>query len=291
MKRKTWVFRLFSLLALLVFVNFVFDTRVKAHFRREESETFRVFARPGFEKWASFEFSFIKAFYYTLSLRVYLGKLSEKYVPLPSFAREPILRTAEVVTRLCPYYYDIYYIANGYLSWDFGDVENANRFLIKGIEFSPRRWIFYLYLGFNYFYFLKDNEKGAYYLEKASEISGRPFYAHLAAKLLYASGKTEVAMGIVKNMLENTKDDGWRKSLEIRLKALEAIYTIEKAVESFREKMGRNPEKIGELVKAGFLKSIPEDPYGGEFYLDKDGNVKTTSNLTFIEKGKKTGIP
>ncbi len=283
MKRKTWIFSFLLGVAALIFINFVFDTKVKGHFRREESESFRLFARPGFEKWSAFEFSFLKAFYYTLSLRVYLGKLSEKYMTPPLFAKEAIVRTAEVVTRVCPYYYDIYYIANGYLSWDFGDVETANRFLKKGIDYYPKRWIFYLYLGFNYFYFLKDYEMGAQYLVKASEISGRPFYAHLAAKLLYASGRTEIAIGIVRNMLENTKDEGWRKNLKIRLEALEAIYTIEKAVEAFREKTGRNPQNIEELVKTGFLKSVPVDPYGGEFYLDEAGNVKTTSNLTFTK--------
>ncbi|MDI6851121.1 MAG: hypothetical protein QMD82_04200 [bacterium] len=288
MKRKTWVFSFLALLGFLALTNFVFETKVKYHFKRGESESFRLFAKPGFEKWSAFEFSFLKAFYYTLSLRVYLGKLSEKYLTPPPFAKEPIVRTAEVVTRLCPYYYDIYYIANGYLSWDFGDVETANRFLKKGISYYPKRWIFHLYLGFNYFYFLKDYEKGAHYLLKASELSGRPFYAHLAAKLLYASGRTEIAIRIVKNMLENTKDEGWRKSLEIRLKALEGIYTIEKAVEAFREKIGRNPENIQELVKTGFLKSIPEDPYGGEFYLDEAGNVKTTSNLAFTKQNRES---
>jgi len=288
MKRKTWIFSLLILLASLVFVNFIFDTKVRSHFKSEESESFRLCARPGFEKWSSFEFGFLKAFYYTLSLRVYLGKLSEKYLSVPTFAKDPIVRTTEVVTRLCPYYYDIYYIANGYLAWDFNDVETANRFLKKGIEYYPQRWIFYLYLGFNYFYFLKDSVQGAYYLIKASELSGRPFYAHLAAKLLYASGRTEMAIAIVKNMLENTRDEGWRKNLKIRLEALEAIYTIEKAVEAFREKMGRNPVNLQELVKTGFLSSIPKDPYGGEFYVDEAGNVRTTSNLTFMGRGKKS---
>jgi len=35
------------------------------------------------------------------------------------------------------------------------------------------------------------------------------------------------------------------------------------------------------------LSSIPKDPYGGEFYVDEAGNVRTTSNLTFMERGKK----
>ncbi len=282
---KRWkYFLVVSPVLLIVVLNAGFDFGVKKRFTREESETFRLFARPVFEKWSGFEFNFIKGFYYTLALRVYLGKMAEKYLVKPPFVKDAIVRTTDVVTRLCPYYYDIYYIANGFLTWEFGDVERANYYLMKGIRYNPERWIYYLYLGFNHFYFLKDYEKGAYYLIEASRLSGRPFYAHLAAKLLYASGRTEVAIGVVRGMLENVKDEGWKKNLEVRLKALEAIYRIEVAVEAYREKLGKNPRDINELVGAGLLSSIPEDPYGGRFYLDEEGNVKTTSELTYKEQ-------
>ena len=271
------------LVLLMIGVNYFFDKPQVRLEGREEAERFRLYANPSFEKWSGFEFTFLKAFYYTLGLRVYMGKLSEEYLAPPPFAKDPIVRTAEVVTRLCPYYYDIYYIANGYLTWDYGDVETANRLLEKGLEYTPERWIYYLYLGFNHFYFLKDYEKGAMYLVEASEVSGKPQYAHLASKLLYASGRTEVAIGILKGMIENTRDEGWKRGLETRLKALEGIYELEKAVEVFRERFGTLPQNLEELKNAGIIKGIPEDPYGGEFYIDEEGNVRTTSNLTYMD--------
>ncbi len=212
-----------------------------------------------------------------------MGKLAENYRVPPPFAHEPILRTAEVVTKICPYYFDIYYVTNGFLTWDYGDFERANMFLKYAITYNPNNYVYYFYLGFNYFYFLKDYQKGAEYLVKASEVSGNPKFAHLASRLLYASGRTEVAIGVLRSMIENAKDEGWKKQLQVRLKALEAIYFIERAVEEFRLKFNRSPENLEELVKTGFLRYIPEDPYGGKFYIDEEGNVRTTSNLTYIK--------
>jgi len=41
----------------------------------------------------------------------------------------------------------------------------------------------------------------------------------------------------------------------------------------------RPPEKIDVLIAKGVINEIPQDPYGGEFYIDKDGSIKTTSEL------------
>jgi len=40
-----------------------------------------------------------------------------------------------------------------------------------------------------------------------------------------------------------------------------------------------HPQTIDELLTLGYLDALPVDPYGGTFYLDKNGNVRTTSQL------------
>lgn len=282
-KRPLDVLISITLLILIVSFNLTFDRFVMPHFRKDESENFRLFAKPDFEKWSAFEFRLVKAFYYTLSLRVYANQLMERYRKPTPLTHKAIIQTAEVVTKLCPHYFDIYYVANAYLTWDYKDFETANRLLTYAIEHNPQNYVYYFYLGFNYFYFLKDYQKGAEYLIKASEVSGNPKFAHLASRLLYASGRTEVALGVLRSVIEKVKDEGWKKHLQVRLKALEAIYFIERAVEEFRLKFNRSPKNLEELVKVGFLRYIPEDPYGGEFYIDEEGNVRTTSNLTYTK--------
>jgi len=50
-------------------------------------------------------------------------------------------------------------------------------------------------------------------------------------------------------------------------------------VSIFKEKYGRIPKNLNELVMKGIIESIPKDPYGGEFYIDKNGTIETTSKL------------
>jgi len=274
------------LIIILLSVTFIFVINLtimpslsRKH-RNLKKEYIKLFFSPSFEKWSAFEWRTMKGFFHTVNLRVYLGKLREETPVLPPEAETVIVKATEVVSCINPYYYDIYYIANGFLTWDFGNVEMANKFLFKAIKYRPRDWFFYFLLGFNYFYFLKDYKKGGFYIKKAAEIRRSPFLSSLAARLMYASGRTEVAIQILRSMIKNAKEEGWRKSLSKRLKALERVLLIEKAVEQYRLKFHKNPRDINELVDKGLLKEIPEDPYGGIFYLDEDGMVKTTSNFT-----------
>jgi len=60
-----------------------------------------------------------------------------------------------------------------------------------------------------------------------------------------------------------------------------AAQSIFEGVVKFREANKTNPASINELVTAGFLKSVPKDPYGGEFYLTDKGKVESTSKFAF----------
>jgi len=264
---------------LLLVLNLTIMPRLSTLRREVRKESFRIFLSPGLEKWSSFEFRVMKAFLYTLNLRVYLGKLIEESPVFPPEAETNIIKTAEVVTTINPYYYDIYYICNGFLTWDFNNAETANKLLLKAVKYRPKDWFFYFMMGFNYFYFLHDYEMGGTYIQKAAQIRNSPFLASLAARLMYASGRTEIAIQMLRSMIRNIKDENWKKSLSKRLKALEAVLTIQRAVEKFMRNMDRTPVSIEELLEKGFLQEKPEDPYGGRFYIDEEGNVKTTSNF------------
>ncbi len=39
------------------------------------------------------------------------------------------------------------------------------------------------------------------------------------------------------------------------------------------------PTKIEDLVQAGIIDRVSEDPYGGSFFIMKNGKVYTTGNL------------
>ena len=273
-------------LAFIFVINLTIMPSLSRRHRDLKKEYITLFLSPSLEKWSAFEWRIMKGFLYTVNLRVYLGKLREETPVLPPEAETVIVKTTEVVSCINPHYYDIYYLANGFLTWDFGNVEMANKFLFKAIKYRPRDWFLYFLLGFNYFYFIGDYKKGGFYIKRAAEIRKSPFLASLAARLMYASGRTEIAIQILRSMIRNAKEEGWRKILIKRLKALEGVLIIEKAVERYRLKFHKDPSTIDELIDKGLLKEIPEDPYEGIFYLDENGMVKSTSNFT--ERSQRT---
>lgn len=189
-----------------------------------------------------------------------------------------------LTTDVDPYFLDPYLFANSALTWEAGKVREANLLLEKGVRF--RTWDYWLpfYLGFNYFYFLGDNDRASKYLIEASGKPGAsPFYGHLGARLAYNSNNVDNAVIFMENIVKNIQDKTMKRDYELRLQALKSIQYLQYAVSEFKAATGRLPHDFFELLSLGYIKQIPLDPYGGTFYLDSKGFVKTTSELRMVE--------
>jgi len=188
------------------------------------------------------------------------------------------LHVMDASTELDPYFQDPYYFANAFLTWDAGMIKEANAFLDKGSRYRHWDWSLPFFAGFNYFYFLQDNDKASEKLMEASRRNNKNLLlASLASKLAFKENKTENSILFLEEMINKTEDEQTREKLKTRLDAFNAILTLEKAVEAYQQKFGRMPEQIDELVKKNILAEIPQDPYGGEYFIDERGQVRTTS--------------
>lgn len=183
--------------------------------------------------------------------------------------------------QLDPYNMDAYYFAQSFLTWDAQQFKVANNLLQYGMKYRTWDWSLPFYAGFNYAYFLKDFKKAAEFYRKAGELSGQELHISLAGRYLQESGQTDLAIGYLKAMIATSHNETARKSFEIRLKAFEGVRTIEIARDLFRKKEGRDPSSVADLLNSGFLQALPHDPYGGQFYLEPDGKVTTTSKFAF----------
>jgi len=200
-----------------------------------------------------------------------------------------LIGNVEVIEKLDPYYFDPLYYLGSYVPWK---VEKNRELLLKinSILLQGNRkikdWRLPFFVGFNYFYFLGDKVKGAKYLKMASQMEGAPPYLKLLVPRLYAeSGKIDLAIAVTYEELKRTKEGPVKKELEKRLKALLAIKELDRAVKVYRSRFGKCPSGLQELVKSGIIRAIPEDPYGGKFYIEKGKcTVWTTSNLRPVKK-------
>ena len=194
---------------------------------------------------------------------------------------------SNTITDLDPYFVDPYYFANAYLTWEGGMVQEANDLLKKGSRY--REWDPYLpfFVGFNYFYFDRDNGKASEWLMTAARRPGaNTLYANLAARLAYEGKRTENAIVFLEELLSRTDDEELQQRYKVRLEALQGIYALENAAITYKQKFHKNPRSVDDLIRTGLIKEIPQDPYGGTFYMDARGIIKSTSNLMLSPQKK-----
>ena len=183
-------------------------------------------------------------------------------------------------TDLDPYFLDPYYVAEAQLTWEGNMVRETNTLLAKGSRYRDWDWMLPFYAGFNSFYFLHEDAKASEYLMEASKKPGAsPMLASLATRLAYKGKKTENAVIFLQEMIKRTEDESIRKQYETRLNALKVILFLERAAAVYQDSFKKQPERLDELIAKGIITAIPKDPYGGKFYIDKDGSIKTTSEM------------
>lgn len=198
-----------------------------------------------------------------------------------------IYSTIDAAVKLDPYNQDAYYFAQAALSWHPDRVKQANALLEYGQRF--RDWDYQLpfFLGFNYAYFLYDYENAAKYYAKAAEISGDPLLANLAGRYLYEAKQTELALTYLHAMEKSAKSETIKETFQVRIRALQEVQRIETALSRFQADFGDIPVTIDDLLRRGYLKEAPVDPYGGKFFINAAGRVRSTSKFAYA--GVKNG--
>lgn len=216
---------------------------------------------------------------------VYFGSLVENFsknVVLPPEYLN-MYKTLQTSVKLDPYNNDAYYFAQAAFTWETGRAEEVNLMLDYGMKYRTWDYMLPFFAGFNAAYFMKQYEPAARYMKRAAEISGNPLLTNLAARYYYESDKSDFGIRFLESMEKGAKDAQTRKLYSLRRTALQAVSSIQTAVGKYRVMNGRLPGRLDELLEQGFLKQLPEDPYGGRFYLDATGTVRTTSKFAFRE--------
>lgn len=278
---RRWLF--WSFIIGLFFLHFFNIENVRRTFPKFKEE--RVFLPPVFSKIFAGEFKGIMADFLVIDVSSYYGGIIMEKKEAIEREFDYIYKLLKVVTALDPYYFDTYYYAEAILAWDANSPEKANEILKIGMEHRKNDWLIPYWIGFNYYYFLKDRKKAGYFLKEASLRPGASdLIASMSAIVTYEGGDTEMAILFLEDMIRRTDEEYKRKKFQIRLDALKKILYLEKAITKYETKYGKKVKNLSELVEKKIIEAIPKDPYGGYFYIDENGKVKTTSGLRFVRK-------
>ena len=187
----------------------------------------------------------------------------------------------DVLTTLDPQYAYAYYVGGNIL----GDLANrpdlSNRLLEKGADANPAVWNIPFLLGYNYYFLIGDPAKGAEYIMQAARLPDGPFYLPgLATRMAAEAGNPDTALAFLEARLLETQDPQTRESLANRVKEViieRDLRILESAVETYRTQYRILPATITDLVRAGALPSLPQEPFGGDYRLDRKTGVVSSS--------------
>ncbi len=226
-------------------------------------------------------FRWFEGDYYTFKATIYYGGkandvMHHRYGNVEYYN---LYRTIKTAIILNPYNEDAYYFAQAAFAWDVGQVRAVTSLLEYVYKYRPWDFQISFFLGFDYAYFMHNYIKGAQYFKDAAALTHSTLFTNLAARYFYEGGKTELGIVYLKYMIKTAKDKKVKKIYKQRLEALLSIRFLENAVKSYKNRFGILPKDLKELVKSRIIKKIPKDPYGGRFYIDSKGNIKTTSKL------------
>lgn len=184
-----------------------------------------------------------------------------------------------VVTDLDPKFLSAY-LASGTVFGVWAGLHfESIEILRKGMRENPDVWQLPFYIGYDYFYELCDPAKAAPYFQAAARLPGAPSYLpSLAARMTVAGGDPSAALEFLQRLYEHTGDSRLREALEEKIKEViveRDIRILQDSVQQHRARYGKLPRTLRELVARGIVSSLPEDPFGGRYELDRSsGGVK-----------------
>jgi len=264
------------LLILIAFGGYILSLKHMAtqqEIRWKKEKKAMILSSPVFFQCISGEFKGIISDFMLMEGAIYLGS-KKGPTEFSSLEWTYLYYIFETARTLDPYFRDPYWLVQSFFTWWAKKPEDAIDFLKKGLPYRTWDWRLPYYIGFDYFYFLKDNISASEYLLKGAKIPGSPFIlATLGARLASKAGQTEAAIAFLKDMYEKTEGKLAKNMIKMRLEALRGVLILEEAIKKYEIIFGHSPIKLTELVEKGIIKEIPPNPYGTPYYL-KEGKVR-----------------
>ena len=185
-----------------------------------------------------------------------------------------------IINELDPSYLDPYDIGAVIAAYEAEDLDLALKILDRGLEKNPEEWLF-PYMAAHYAQMIKKDHKLAQeYYKKAMNIEEvPPIVKRLYANAIFKSMDYKRALQTWLEIYKTAEDERTKKIASNHIYNITTTVDIQKineAIAKFKESYGRNPTELSQLVKAGFLDSLPKDLDGKKYIYDSQtGEVKT----------------
>jgi hypothetical protein len=172
-----------------------------------------------------------------------------------------LIRAQQEVAELNPCHEDNYYLANGLLTWGGADREGTE---VLRRAMQCRFWdeLPAFFYGFNQWFFNKDIAEASRALELAAQrATGNAAGFRKLAVMLQAEtfADEQLALDYLIQQRDAASDPKLRGMLDKRVVRLQGLVTLREAQRRFEAKHGALV-RLEQLVEAGLLPALPEDP-------------------------------
>lgn len=202
-----------------------------------------------------------------------------------------LARQLNLVVDLDPRFTVPYLLGGLVLSESPNHVKDALDLLARGRPVHPDDWRFPFYIGYTRYFSLGETVEAGRSMREAAGLPGSPPYLPLlAARMLSEARDPQAALDLLASVAGQETDPARRSALERRMREVAVerdIQFLERAVEMYRGRNGFFPEDLHDLVDAGLIGSVPVEPNGGRYLLDRGGKVrssKVTNRLRVFRK-------
>ncbi|MCP3143991.1 tetratricopeptide repeat protein [Pyxidicoccus xibeiensis] len=193
---------------------------------------------------------------------------------------------ADLVTELDPKFRQVYLFAGIAIPFHarggkWFNTEESTQLLEKGLRNFPDHVYLRIMLAYNLSTFHRQYERAAKIIEEAAKLPDAPEYlAGLATRLHAQAGNFDAGLDFARSLAQSSDEPETRELFERRVKELELereLSRVDAAVQAYRQREGRLPSGLPDLVRAGDLPRVPEDPLGGVIQLDEEGRSHSTA--------------
>jgi hypothetical protein len=199
---------------------------------------------------------------------------------------------ADLVTDLDPKFHKVYMFAGNTIPTNLGretwvNTKEARKILEKGVKNFPADSSLRLYLAYNLSYFFGEHAAAAEHLRIAATLpSVDKFVPEIASRMLAFNRRFDAALALAESFRDNETDPDMRRLFEERVKEIQreqVLVQVDDAIAAFKQKEGRMPKEIRELVQLGYLSAVPADPMNGTIFIAEDGRSGSTSSSLRLE--------
>lgn len=192
-----------------------------------------------------------------------------------------------VVTRMDPYYVDVYRYGGIFLASLKSDDDASIKLMERGFAQNPDAWELPYEMAMVYLLNRHDQpgsaEAATHYLGLAIATDRAPqSVLEIAQGLQRKHNLVDVERRLWLDLKHNSTDRFMQDLAERKLQEMtvrQNVAALQLMADGEKSRTGRALSKLDELVANGVIDRIPDDPLGGSYILNADGQVQSTALL------------